>query len=89
MKKKRKAIEANPLDYHEGLSENQVRIILHEFGFEEKEVNEFSEWMHGQTCPMIPRTGHMGKTRIIGGIWEWDLFRWINHKRKGGPLVWD
>lgn len=86
---RRKRSVKEPLDYHEGLSANQVRIILREFGFGDK-FHEFSEWMYGQTCPIIDRHNRdTGEQIQVGGVYEYDLFRWIDNQKKGTPLVWD
>lgn len=80
------------LDYHEGLSANQVKIILREFGLD---YDEFAVWMYGQTCPIVYRFDEKhhndvtGNLRPQGGTYEYDLFRWIENKKKGTPLVWD
>lgn len=88
--KTRPKLRVESLDYHEGLSVNQVKIILREFGFNDKHVVEFSEWLVGQTCPIIQRhnrhTGVFGKTV---GVFEYDLFRWIDAQKTGVPPVWD
>ena len=75
-----------PLDYHEGLSANQVEIILTELGLN---IDKFNEWMYGQTCPIIHRTNDAGVLAQVGGVYEYDLFRWIENQKKGAPLVWD
>ena len=77
------------LDYHEGLSPNQVKVILREFGFDKSGISKFNDWMYGQTCPIIRRNDHMGKAVEVGGIYEYDLFRWIENQKKGTPLIWD
>lgn len=78
------------LDYHEGLSVNQVKIILRELGFSNKQFVAFSKWMYGQTCPVVQRHNRdTGKVEQTGGIYEDDLFRWIENQRKGTPLIWD
>lgn len=74
------------LDYHEGLSTNQVKIILGECGLN---FSEFSKWMCGQTCPTVPRYDRKGGTTISCGVFEYDLFRWISHKKRGATLLWD
>lgn len=74
------------LDYHEGLSTNQVKVILRECGLD---FSEFDKWMYGQTCPIVQRHNHFGKVEETGGIYEYDLFRWIANKREGKGLVWD
>lgn len=77
------------LDYHEGLSANQVKIILRELRLEHK-LDAFNEWMFGQTCPVIERHNRKtGKSEQTGGIYEYDLFRWIENQKKGTPLIWD
>lgn len=78
------------LDYHEGLSYNQVKVILYEFGFDHKHLNEFNGWMCGQTAPVVQRHNRRtGKVEQTGGIYEYDLFRWISSKKKGTPLIFD
>lgn len=76
------------LDYHEGLSPNQVQIILREFGLGER-FNEFNEWMYGQTCPIILRFTIEGKDVKQTGVYEYDLFRWIESKKTGIAPIWD
>lgn len=86
-----KGVERNltPLDYHEGISSNQAKIILTELGLG-KRIDEFDEWMYGQTCPCIYRTdARSGKVSRVGGVYEYDLFRWIANQKKGAPLIWD
>lgn len=80
-----------PLDYHEGLSQGQVRIILREFGLDSK-YDEFNEWLYGQTCPIVQRRNRdTGAVEEKGGVYEYDLFRWIRNKRYGNKeaLIWD
>lgn len=79
-------VHLGSLDYHEGLSANQVKIILRELSLD---FGKFSEWMYGQTCPLIQRYDESGKIREVGGIYEYDLFRWIENQKKGTPLIWD
>ncbi len=74
------------LDYHEGVSANQARIVLYELGLDFK---DFSKWMFGQTCPLIPRYDSLGKVQQIGGVYEYDLARYIHWKLKGIKPVWD
>lgn len=81
-------VPSESLDYHEGLSVNQVKIILREFGFGDK-YDEFSEWMHGQTCPIIKRGGEYDIWKSVPGIYEYDLFRWIEAKKAKTEPVWD
>jgi hypothetical protein len=82
-------IPSHGLDYHEGLSANQVKIILREFGFSNKHLADFNEWMGGQTCPIVERANRNGGRSQVCGIYEYDLFRWIENQRKGTPLIWD
>jgi len=77
------------LDYHEGLSPNQVSVILREFGFDDSDRKRFNGWMDGQTCPIIHRSDKQGSIQQVGGVYEYDLFRWIENQKKGTPLVWD
>lgn len=86
---RRKRCVQEPLDYHEGLSPNQVRIVLREFGLEHA-LGEFNEWLYGQTCPIIKRQTDKGVVDV-GGVYEYDLFRWIRNKKYGDKeaLVWD
>lgn len=74
------------LDYHEGLSANQCRIVIKELNLDFK---KFSEWMNGQTCPIVTRHNDAGKTIQVTGVYEYDLFRWIENQKKGTPLIWD
>lgn len=84
---RRKIKPLGTLDYHEGLSTNQVKIILREFNLD---FSEFSKWMYGQTCPIIERASRdTGEVIQKSGIYEYDLFRWIENKKKGTPLIWD
>lgn len=76
------------LDYHEGLSANQVKIILREFGLESK-LDKFNDWMYGQTSPIIKRHNTQGKIVDMEGIYEYDLFRWIDSQKTGIAPVWD
>jgi hypothetical protein len=77
------------LDYHEGLSANQVKVILVEFGLGDR-IEQFSEWMFGQTCPVVQRHNRdSGKLEQTGGVYEYDLFRWVENQKKGTPLIWD
>lgn len=79
-----------PLDYHEGLSLNQVKIVLREFGFTDDQFQQFSEWMGGQTCPFVQRDNRStGKSYQAIGVYEYDLFRWIASQKKGTPLIFD
>lgn len=90
---KRKRVEL--LDYHEGLSSNQVKIILREFKLDQF-LDEFNEWMYGQTCPILDRKryDHEAKKYVeyqLGGVYEYDLFRWIRNKKYSDKeaLIWD
>lgn len=74
------------LDYHEGFSTNQVRILLQELGYDEKEFNDF---LSGQTCPMVPRYNRKGKTELVFGVYEYDFLRWLRHKRYGEKPIFD
>lgn len=75
------------LDYHEGLSENQVKIFLLMLGLK---ADDFFEWMSGQTCPIIERRSkETGDLITVGGYYEYDIFRWIESKQDGTLLVWD
>lgn len=86
---RRKKQPLESLDYHEGLSANQVKIILREAGLG-KFFDEFGKWMYGQTCPIIKRhSRRSGELMDVAGIYEYDLFRWIESKKKGTPLIWD
>jgi hypothetical protein len=84
--KKGKKGAAVALDYHEGLSPNQVAIILRELNLSS---NEFNFWLGGQTCPFVERLDKSGKRVLLGGVYEYDLFRWIAFKRNGTPLLFD
>jgi hypothetical protein len=44
-------------------------------------VKEFNKWMRGQTGPIL-ENGELG-------YYEYDVERFINHKTKGTPLIWD
>jgi hypothetical protein len=81
------SVYARRLDYHEGLSLNQVAVILKELGLLES-IGEFQEWLHGQTCPVIKRRGKSGDVDVFG-VFEYDLFRWIYSKKTGIPPIWD
>lgn len=82
-----KALMAS-LNYHEGLSANQVKIVLTEFGLGGY-IDKFNYWMDGQTCPVISRRDRQGRLRRVVGVYEYDLFRWIESKRSGVAPVWD
>lgn len=84
MPRKNKTYEV--LDYHEGLSPNQVKIIIRALGLD---LQKFNEWLYGQTCPVIIRHDAMGRPKEIGGIYEYDLFRWIDNQTRGTKLIWD
>jgi hypothetical protein len=83
-RRKNKPVAA--LDYHEGLSVNQVKIILTELNLD---IDKFNEWMFGQTCPVIHRTNDAGLLEQVGGVYEYDLFRWIENQKKGTALIFD
>lgn len=74
------------LDYHEGLSPNQVKIICRELKLDN---DKFSEWMFGQTCPIIQRYNDDGKLISVTGVYEYDLFRWISSQKTGVAPIWD
>lgn len=77
------------LDYHEGLSHNQVKIILKELGYGDR-IKQFGNWMCGQTCPIVQRHSRdTGELKATGGVYEYDLFRWIESQRTGSPLIFD
>ena len=76
------------LDYHEGLSTNQVKIILREFGFGER-INEFNKWSDGQTCPILIRHDERNRPITKAGVYEYDLFRWISSQKTGIEPLWD
>lgn len=85
MKSKRKSKVT--FDDHEGLSLNQADYILYQCGLDRK---PFLHWMGGQTCPVIPRRDHKtGQIVEKFGIYEYDLFRYIRHKKFGTDLVFD
>lgn len=42
---------------------------------------EFSEWIEGQTCPILP-SGNMG-------FFHYDVFRFVQWKVKGVIPIWD
>lgn len=86
---RRKIKSLELLDYHEGLSSNQVKVILRELCLD-KQFKQFSEWMRGQTCPLLTRySRNTGEQIQVGGVYEYDLFRWIENQKKGTPLIWD
>lgn len=74
------------LNYHEGLSINQVKVILRELKLD---YSKFEPWLYGQTCPIVQRYTRSGKLREVRGVYEYDLFRWIENQTKSTPLVWD
>lgn len=86
MARHKKKKKPSTLDYHEGLSDNQVKIILQEMSLEYK---PFCEWMAGQTCPMVPRNDDRGICRLVSGTYEYDVFRYINWKLFGTSTIWD
>lgn len=83
---RRKKQRLESFDYHEGLSINQVKIILRELRLNS---NDFNAWMYGQTCPVVERRDGDGKRIQVGGIYEYDLFRWIESQKKGTTPIWD
>lgn len=85
---RRKKQPLESLDYHEGLSANQVKVILREFALD-KFLDEFNEWMFGQTCPIIKRYDNNGGIIEVTGVYEYDLFRWIESKKTGVSPIWD
>jgi hypothetical protein len=77
------------LDYHEGLSRNQVYLVLESHGLEHK-YDDFCKWLYGQTCPIIERRDkRTGKSVQEAGVYEYDLFRYVANQKKGTPLVFD
>lgn len=77
------------LDYHEGLSENQVRVIFKEIGLPHY-TERFFQWIGGQTCPMVAR--HDRKTpkeTWVVGFYEYDVFRFIRSIRTGRSPIFD
>lgn len=85
---RRKKQSLDLVSYHEGLSTNQVKVILREFGLG-KSFDKFNEWMYGQTRPIIPRYSADGKIVKVSGVYEYDLFRWIAYKTRLRPLLFD
>lgn len=83
---RRKKKREESFDYHEGLSANQVKIILREFNLN---LGKFNKWMYGQTCPVIHRTNNAGVLVEVHGVYEYDLFRWIENQKTGTPLIFD
>lgn len=75
-----------PLDYHEGLTINQVKIILRELKLD---FNKFNEWMYGQTTPILIRHDEYNRHVTRSGIYEYDLFRWISSQKTGIAPIWD
>lgn len=57
--------------------------------FENLDYIKFSKWMCGQTCPMVVYYNHAGQLESTAGVYEYDLFRWIDNQKKGTPLIWD
>ena len=78
--KKKKNIQKR-LNYHEGLSYNQVKIIIQELGLD---IKKFNDWIIGQGCPIVPRYDAKGKIKDVLGYFEYDIFRWIYSQRIGG-----
>jgi len=77
------------LDYHEGLSANQVEIILREYGLGHL-FHDFNGWMYGQTGPVIERHNRdTGKLEKAFGVYEYDLFRWIHASRSKTQPIFD
>lgn len=74
------------LDYHEGLTINQVKIILTELKLD---IGKFNEWMFGQTCPILIRHDEKNNHITKSGIYEYDLFRWISSQKTGIAPIWD
>lgn len=83
-----KSSTTRSLDYHEGLSSNQVEIILRSHSLDHL-IDEFNEWLYGQTSPIVIRYNKEGKEEKIVGVYEYDLFRWIESKRTGIAPVFD
>ena len=83
---RRKTKRKESLNYHEGLSFNQIKIILKEFNLD---FGKFDKWLYGQTCPLIRRTDKTGTLVKIAGVYEYDLFRWIENQKAGTPLIFD
>lgn len=84
---RRKTKNQETLDYHEGLSASQAKIICRELGLD---YYRLVKWLDGQTCPIIPRTDEKtGDLKQVVGIYEYDIFRWIDNQKKDTPLVWD
>jgi len=82
----RKKLKPDVLDMHEGVTLNQVKIILRAFGLD---FDEFDKWMYGQTAPILVRHDEKGHCVTKPGFYEYDLFRWIANKRHGTPLIFD
>lgn len=82
---KRKKVE-DRLDYHEGLSLNQAQIIIEGVGLNFK---EFSDWMYGQTAPILVRKDEKGREITIPGIYEYDLIRYVRMQLFKEPTIWD
>lgn len=77
------------LDYHEGLSVNQVKVVLREFGLANT-IRDFFKWMDGQTGPIIHRwNDRQRRVEAVCGTYEYDLFRWVAHQKTKAPLIWD
>ncbi|MFW9922707.1 MAG: DUF58 domain-containing protein, partial [Candidatus Thorarchaeota archaeon] len=45
------------------------------------DVDDFNDWMYGQTCPMVIRVNReTGKQECAVGVYEYDVFRYIDWK---------
>lgn len=70
------------LDYNEGLSLNQVYIVLREFGLDHR-LDEFKKWLAHQSFSLVPRYDQDGPGIVhYAGISEKVLFRWIQEDAK-------
>lgn len=80
MKKKKQ------LNFHEGLSFNQAQVIVEGVNLS---FRHFSNWLGGQTCPMVVRIDELGNRVMHLGVYEYDLIRYIKLKLFKVPTIWD
>lgn len=87
MKQKKNERRSRPIkdgleeDINRDYTWSQVKTICELYKLDPK---EFSNWMNGQTCPMLEVDG---KREL--GYYGYDLFRWLNYKKEGKAIIWD
>lgn len=78
MKKRKKDIEQ---DWEQNYTLSQVRTVLKIHGLDYK---DFSDWIYGQTCPVIIEDGV-----AEAGVYGYDLWRYLQWKLEGKEPIWD